>query len=280
MLSHQVAPLGHLGNLSPSQQQALTDFEALLTEQSDLYDPDRYDDYVLLRFLRARKFDLPKTMKMYADYCEWFKEMQVDELVSGFDFPEGPQVQALYPRFYHKTDKEGRPIYVERLGFLDVKKLFGITDEDRMIKNHIVSYESMIRERFPACSKMAGYHIEQCCSILDLKGVSIMQFSQVMNFIRRASFISQNYYPEMMGQMFIINAPSLFSMAWKLIAPLLDEVTVKKIHILGANYSEPLQEYVAVENLPDFFKGTCTCKDEGGCTLSNAGPWKAESTDL
>jgi len=271
MSSDYAIPLGYLGNLSSGQEQALTDFKALITEQPGLYDPERHDDHTLLRFLRARKFDLPKTLKMFSDYRLWFEEMKVDELVDDFDFAEGKEVQKLYPRFYHKTDKKGRPIYVERVGLIDVKKLFTLTTEERMIKNHIISYETLIRERFPACSEIMGHRIEQCCTILDLKDVSLMQASQVMGFIRQTSVISQNYYPEMMGQMFIINAPRLFSMVWKLITPLLDEVTVKKIYILGSDYLKTMQEFVSLENLPDCLNGSCVC--DGGCTFSNAGPW-------
>ncbi|RSH80739.1 S14 cytosolic factor [Saitozyma podzolica] len=74
-----------------------------------------------------------------------------------------------------------------------------------------------------------------------------------------------------MGHMFIINAPYLFSTVWSLIKPWLDEATVRKIHILGKNYKQELQQYIAPENLPKDLGGTCSCA--GGCSLSDAGPW-------
>ncbi len=42
-----------------------------------LADPP-YDDAYLLRFLRARKFDLKKTEKMWVDFIEWRKQNGVD----------------------------------------------------------------------------------------------------------------------------------------------------------------------------------------------------------
>ena len=39
-----------------------------------------YDDQYLLRFLRARKFDLKKTEKMFVDFIQWRKEKGVDEI--------------------------------------------------------------------------------------------------------------------------------------------------------------------------------------------------------
>jgi hypothetical protein len=39
-----------------------------------------FDDPYLLRFLRARKFDLVKTEKMFTDYINWRKENDVDNI--------------------------------------------------------------------------------------------------------------------------------------------------------------------------------------------------------
>ncbi len=46
-------------------------------ELASLDDP-RYDDCEFLRFLRARKFKVPDTMKMFRNYIEWRKAKDVD----------------------------------------------------------------------------------------------------------------------------------------------------------------------------------------------------------
>ena len=40
-----------------------------------------YDDYYLLRFLRARKFDMEKTLLMFNTFVEWRKENGVDTIL-------------------------------------------------------------------------------------------------------------------------------------------------------------------------------------------------------
>lgn len=43
----------------------------------------------------------------------------------------------MYPHFYHKTDKKGRPIYIERLGLMKIDEVFKLTTEERLIKHYI-----------------------------------------------------------------------------------------------------------------------------------------------
>lgn len=52
---------------------------------------------------------------------------------------------------------------------------------------------------------------------------------KVYALIQLASKIGQDYYPEIMGQMFIVNAPFLFTGVWAIVKGFLDERTRNKI---------------------------------------------------
>lgn len=64
-------------------------------------------------------------------------------MLEDFDFPEYAEVMRIYPRIYHKTDKLGRPVYIERVGMVDVKKLWIATTSERMIKNHTYEVQTL-----------------------------------------------------------------------------------------------------------------------------------------
>ena len=141
-----------------------------------------------------------------------------------------------------------------------------------MLQNLVVEYEKLADPRLPACSRKSGTLLETCCSIMDLKGVGLSKVSSVYSYVKEVSAISQNYYPERLGKLYIVNAPWGFSSIFSIVKGFLDPVTVQKIHVLGSGYKTELLAQVPAENLPKLLGGNCEC--HGGCALSDLGPWK------
>lgn len=168
--------------------------------------------------------------------------------------------------------QDGRPVYIEQLGKVDLNAMNKITTGDRMLTNLAVEYERVADPRLPACSRKAGHLLETCCTIMDLKGVGLGKAPSVYGYLKSASNMSQNYYPERLGKLYVINAPWGFSTIWSVVKGWIDPVTVQKIHILGSGYQKELLAQVPAESLPKAFGGSCECP--GGCMFSDMGPWK------
>lgn len=168
--------------------------------------------------------------------------------------------------------QDGRPVYIEKLGKIDLNKMYTITTSERMLQNLVSEYEKLADPRLPACSRKAGKLLETCCTIMDLKGVGITSIPSVYGYVKQASDISQNHYPERLGKLYLINAPWGFSSAFSAVKSFLDPVTVSKIHVLGSGYQKELLSQVPAENLPTEFGGKCSCPN--GCQLSDQGPWQ------
>ncbi|OLL22335.1 Sec14 cytosolic factor [Neolecta irregularis DAH-3] len=264
----EAAP-GHPGNTTPEQEDKV---EQLRSELIEAGYTERLDHACLLRFLRARKFDVVKAKEMFINCEKWRTDFGVDEISMTFVYSEKPEITKFYPQYYHKIDIAGRPVYIEQLGKINLTEMHKITTAERMTQNLVYEYERFVSPRLPACSRKEGKLIETSCTILDLKGIGISSISSVYGYLKQASTIGQDYYPERMGTLVMINAPWGFASAFKLVKPLLDEVTVKKINILGSDYQKVLLELIPAENLPTQFGGTCECP--GGCELSDQGPWK------
>lgn len=272
-----ILPIGDstYGNLTPQEEKTFNEFKTMiLAKQNEWkYSIAQFDDYDHLRFLRARKFDIKKTFEMFEKYVKWRIENKVDQIFT-YRFPEVLNVKEIYPHGLHKTDKYGRPFYIERIGVLSVDELFKRTTKERIIQYYIREYEKLRLIVHTSCSIAAGQKIEKGCTVLDmLGGGSSLLTPKVYGFVKIATSICQDYFPEMLGIMFIVNTSWLLQTGWMIIKPFMDSKTREKIHILGSSYQKDLLEFVPAENLPTFLGGKCECKPLG-CLRECPGPWK------
>ncbi|KAH7549609.1 hypothetical protein JRO89_XS13G0055800 [Xanthoceras sorbifolium] len=295
------------GTQDPKDEKLVESFRELLFLEGQL--PPKHNDYHTLlrykiRFLRMRDFDISKSKEMFLNYLKWREDFRVDAISKEFKFEEYVEVKKCYPHGYHKVDKYGRPIYIERIGMVDLNALLQVTAVDRFVRYHVSEQEKTLNLRYPACSMAAKRHIASTTSILDVKGVGMSNFSKPARYLfMEIQKIDSNYYPEMMAgqamlpyvsvdqfhllilsqtlhRLFIINAGSGFRVLWKVLKAFLDARTLAKIQVgfllitvLGYNYLSNLTEIIDPGNLPSFLGGNCTCSDYGGCLLSDKGPW-------
>ncbi|KAL6574364.1 hypothetical protein OROHE_001268 [Orobanche hederae] len=238
--------------------------------------PVRFDDYhVMLRFMKARKYNIEKAKVMWANMLKWRKSFGTDSIMQDLDFKELDKVQQYYPHGYHGVDKDGRPVYIEILGMLDVEMLLQVTTLERFVKYQVQEFEKSLAIRFPACSAAANRHIDSSTTILDVGGLGLMSLTgPVTEFIRTVQKIDSENYPETLHRMFIINSGPGFRLIWNIIKPLLDPETSSKIQVLDSKYQGKLLETIDGSELPDFLGGSCSCDTEGGCLRSDKGPWK------
>ncbi|GAB2279782.1 hypothetical protein Dimus_014421 [Dionaea muscipula] len=238
--------------------------------------PAKHDSYhTLLRFLKARDFNVSKTIQMWEDMLNWRNEFGTDTIMEDFEFQELAEVLHYYPQGYHGVDKEGRPVYIERLGKAHPGKLMHVTTIDRYLKYHVQEFEKALNEKFPACSIAAKRRIYSTTTILDVQGLGMKNLTKPAKGILYAMLnIDNSYYPETLHQMYIVNASTGFKkMLWPVIQRFLDAKSVKKIQVLDTKSLPKLLEVIDSGELPDFLGGSCMCSADGGCLNSNKGPW-------
>ncbi|XP_073312281.1 phosphatidylinositol/phosphatidylcholine transfer protein SFH13-like [Primulina huaijiensis] len=238
--------------------------------------PVRHDDYhTLLRFLKARDFNIAKTIQMWEEMLNWRREYGTDTISEDFEFGELEEVLHSYPQGYHGVDREGRPVYIERLGIAHPSKLIRVTSIERYLKYHVQEFERALHEKFPACSIAAKRRICSTTTILDVQGLGLKNFTKTAaSLLAAIAKIDNNYYPETLHHMYVVNAgPGFKKVLWPAAQKFLDAKTISKVHVLDPKSLVKLLEVIDASQLPDFLGGSCNCNDEGGCLRSNKGPW-------
>jgi len=262
---------GYLGDCSEQQLQVLAKFRNKVQEMGCA--SPVYDDVYLLRFLRARKFDLEKTVEMWTNFINWRKENNIDDILN-LEFKDVEAAKEHYPHLWFRTDKLGRPIFIERMGKLDFDSLVKAVPLERLQQHFIYDYERLQNKIFPACTKAQGETVANTCYIMDLKGAAAkIMSSKVWDLLKMASKVGQDYYPETLGHMFIVNVPMFFYGVWNIVKHFVDEKTRNKIHILGSSYKKELLKYIDEKDLPDFLGGKATVEDYGPNLTNEQGPW-------
>ncbi|EFN52314.1 hypothetical protein CHLNCDRAFT_26961, partial [Chlorella variabilis] len=235
------------------------------------------DRFYLRRFLRARQHDLAKAKAMFLAHLKWREENSIDDILTNFQFQERDAFLSLYPQGYHKTDKLGRPVYIQHIGAIKIKQLQEITTEDRMVRFHIQEYERCLKYIFPSCGKKAGRHIDQTFAIMDVKGVGLKHLTgDVKSILSRITETDQNNYPETLGKTprsYWCCCCAVFKMIWAMVRPMLDVRTQAKIEVAPSDYMKLLLRYIDVENIPEYLGGAWALPLKGSL-IDDVGPWK------
>lgn len=242
---------GFFGDLSKEQEAALREMKG---EVGDI------DDHTLLRFLRARQFQVKLAVAMYKKYVDHRKSSGIDRILKT-DLPKTDLFRTFVPHAYHGFDKDGRPLYIEKVGAVDYDTAFRYLDEEDFMRHHLYQMELQI-ERCKDGSQKIGHTVDNSCMIIDLAGLS-MSHRRGLKLIRMYAAHDQDFYPERLGRLYIINAPWVFPTFWRLCKVWLDQNTINKIHVLGKNFKKELLQYIPAESLPAEYGGTCNCN--GGC---------------
>jgi hypothetical protein len=212
-----------------------------------------HPDALLLRFIRAVKWNLPKAWIKLVSALSWrLNEYNVDEEVlrkgeayaleksqMEGDSPEkkdseGFMLQATSGKgHFHGCDRMGRPICIVRVRDHDPS-----TQTQKGLNDFIVQCIETVRFlQVPPVESMA--------IIFDLTSFTLgnWDFPPVKFIID----CFQENYPESLGAMIFYNAPWIFSSFWKIINGILDPMVAAKVHFITG--AKALEELVPRENI-------------------------------
>ncbi|KAF0686201.1 Aste57867_21987 [Aphanomyces stellatus] len=232
-------------------------------------------DATLYRYLVARDFDQDEAFKMLQKSVQWRMDIDMPTLMSGPALASNEKILATRrynPQGFHKRDKDGHHVYVERIGYMDVPTLLSICTEDDIVRTHtqMVEYQFHVL----ALEDETETTLPKITIIYDLVNIGFNTFStEMFSAIQQISALNQDHYPETLHKVYIVNAPFFFYAIHKLIEVFLPDAIRNKINFVGS--LDELQDAVDADSLPTFLGGTCACvpgQEHGGCITSTEFP--------
>ena len=238
---------GHLNNLSDDQSDALNSLWLLLLRYPDAELMEEFwrqlaidnPDILLLRFLRARKWNVEAACSMFLQALKWRQSFKVHQLMLQGERSIPQAILESGKGIYWGVDKHERLVAYFRPGLHDWRAQ-SLTDTCR----HIV-YQTEIGRR------LFSPGAETLLVIFDLQG--IRPWSLDVECLRFVISCFQDYYPESLGPCLITNAPWIFFSFYRMIKGWICEDVANKIRFLN-NPSE-LKEYIDPEMLLQEYGG-------------------------
>jgi len=207
--------------------------------------------FLPLRFLRAGKGDVGEGKRRYKATLDWRKANQIDNILRE-PSPHFATIKKYYPHFCHGRGYHGEPCYYEQPPKTKLK----------MMQNEGASIDKILRHYAMATEFQWQYlvrdDLRRSIYIIDLQGMRFSDFvGDVVDFVKRASGLSSQHYPERAGAVYVINVPAWFKMIWNVVKPWVDEATLKKISILRdkAEIRRAMEERIPLHNIPQEYGG-------------------------
>eukprot|EP00818_Percolomonas_sp_WS_P010370 CAMPEP_0117437006 /NCGR_PEP_ID=MMETSP0759-20121206/1300_1 /TAXON_ID=63605 /ORGANISM="Percolomonas cosmopolitus, Strain WS" /LENGTH=255 /DNA_ID=CAMNT_0005228623 /DNA_START=1446 /DNA_END=2213 /DNA_ORIENTATION=+ len=211
----------------------MTRFSDLKTREDRKFCTER----CMLRYLRARDFDVDKAEKMLRGTLEWRHEYQPHKIK-----PHDLEMEASSGKIYVRgKDKMGRPLL-----FL-IPRNENSKDYDKNVRLLVYTLERAIQEMDDG--------VEQLVLMMDFKGWG-RHNSVPISVARQVIHILSNHYPERLGVCYMMDTPWLFSLFWKSISIFLHPNTSSKVKFVSSKDREKvLSETIHLDNLEKRFSG-------------------------
>jgi len=260
--------------LSPSQLACLNAIKKEMRDRLLKY-PEFFTAWNILRFCKARNFDVKKTKEMLTNYLD-FRDRNDYARIKAIDHALFKPIMDNYAKGYFGYDYEGRLIIVDKVSQIYPQKIFGVVEEELITSCLVALYEHMMHIVFPILSKIHNRRIDKVFLICDLKDVSVLKFfdSKVMSFLKLFAQMASDFHPDVLGLQYIINTPFIFRGIWSVCKLWLDKVTTEKIFLESGSALDKLKKHMNINLLPVSLGGKC----QDSYSIYQ-GPWKDEYLD-
>ncbi|XP_071479223.1 SEC14-like protein 2 [Diadema antillarum] len=248
-MSMAMANCSHELVLSAKHRDLLLKFRERL---QDVLQPE-HNDYWLLRFLRARNFNLKKSESMFRKNVQWRAENKVTSIEQDFEEPEVLKKYGVGG--YLGPAKDGRPAFLDPTGNVDFKGLLHSVPTSDMVKLYIKTLERLQNAVIQQTEKL-NRQIDGIYYIVDLENLGQHHlWKPGVHLFTSVTQLCEQHYPELLHRIIVVRAPRLFPLAYSIVRPFLSEETRNKITVLKNNFADELLKVIDADMLPKYWGG-------------------------
>eukprot|EP00928_Gymnodinium_smaydae_P038195 TRINITY_DN2638_c0_g1_i1.p1 TRINITY_DN2638_c0_g1~~TRINITY_DN2638_c0_g1_i1.p1 ORF type:complete len:394 (-),score=46.02 TRINITY_DN2638_c0_g1_i1:144-1289(-) len=225
-LSQYPSMAGYIGSLAAEHVSALRKLKHLATTSLGSIKPfllhsGESEEQLLLRFLRARKFDVVKAFDMLKADFEWRREEEVSALASRTENEvlgsNREAVHATMPWKHIGSDRQGRPIIAKHMGHkCDLSKLMRQMTIEELMQYHIWQQENCCK-LMAEQSRRLGVSVEQYIFAIDASQWYYgLATCKTLQFLRSVAAVDSDHYPERLAFCVIVNASPALALLWRI----------------------------------------------------------------
>jgi len=247
--------------LSAEKQSILKEFRTRVGELLD--EQDRNDDDYLVHWLKRKNFNIQKAEKILRKALDWRREN-----LANLEKWDAPDVLKKYiPYGLTGVDNEGCPVYLLRVGNLDIKGVWKSAGKDAIFKYSLQEGEKQLADMKVQSAKQ-GHDVTRVSLIVDMDNFPIgcIKKPKYVSFALEMSKIAEEYYPNSyLKFVYIINNKPIYKAAIELAKSLAPEEVVAKWKIFSENeekWKAALLQDIPSDQLPPYYGGTKKGSDE------------------
>jgi len=218
--------------------------------------------YALTRWLRARKYVFDDVMIMVEEASKCSAEARAAKFypnpTAALGCPEAIY-NAQYPQVYSGFAKNGSPVFISKVGGLNIDAVECITTVRNIVKYHWYVQMHDFANRLHTHKKAhPEFNRFECVVILDLENLTMGQLtSRNLSITKEQTAIDALCFPEQLYKMYIVNSPRFFSATWSLIKGWLDPRTANKVEVISSrkSWEQSLLQCIDADQLPSDYGG-------------------------
>lgn len=234
-------------------QAAINDLKAAVKAQTGYDLKDSYASRILLTWPNA-------AVEHGVDTAKWRMANNVDTILDKPIAKEAILKKVSPHKYCHGVDRDGNPIYVEKLGKINAQALLANVTEDELCASHIRGLETLMRTCEEQTAKL-GRPIETFTVIMDLADIG-MSHRTIINYFRKTSDIDAKYYPARVKRVFLVNSGWFVPAFVGILKTFMPADFVDRFQTVSGDPFAALSESIDPMHIPAEYGGSCKC--EGG----------------